>query len=412
MAGLRSLSRCFICVVLVLRVGTVEAGAGEIVNNAPAQPIRRVVLEELWRVGADDALVLGAPVGVVLDSLGRIVVCDHQLASLLVLDTVAGTAEVLARSGQGPGELGYPVAVANWADGGFGVAEFFPGRIVRISAGGAPAGTIDIDPTPDQEGGFTLLTDLCTGGGQVVVTGFYQTPRADGLLRNDFLAAIDDEGLLRIRYLDRHTVLAPEAPVVRERDYLGRLHLTHAVAPDGRVLVASDPERYRLDVFRPDGSQDRSIVRRFATRPRSAKEIRMIEALFEAWNSGRPDPPVVEVDRDAPAVEDIQVDAHGRIWVRHADSGRSEESEVFLVLDRFDPAGHWEREVAFVCPGDRDLDGLVILDDRRVLVMRHDRLSRLIRFAAIAGRSPTFGLAGENRPLELICYEVPGGLMD
>ena len=176
--------------------------------------------------------------------------------------------------------------------------------------------------------------------------------------------------------------------------------------------MAPDPARYRIEVYDPNGSRKLNIERNFLPRARTQREKRMVEALFEAWNSSRPEPPMVEIDKFAPAVEDLQVDARGRIWVRNADSGHLDDPDEFLKLDQFTAAGRWVREVTFVCPGDPDLDGMVMLDNERVLVIRQERLSRLIRFSAIAGRAPTFGIEGEDRPVEVICYRVPGGLPD
>ena len=193
------------------------AYAKTVANPIPAEPPVRVVLQEIWRSGGDDGVVLGAPVGVTTDDEGNVILCDHQLASLFAVGPGADKIGVLARSGEGPGELGMPVALDRLPDGGYGVAEFFPGRITRITANGEPGGSVLVDPTPDREGGFTLLTSLAVGGENVVVSGFNQAPRNEGIVRSDFLASIDRNGVLDTWYIELSTSMDPNARTVRER---------------------------------------------------------------------------------------------------------------------------------------------------------------------------------------------------
>ena len=65
------------------------------------------------------------------------------------------------------------------------------------------------------------------------------------------------------------------------------------------------------------------------------------------------------------------------LTVGHARSGRDLPDGVFTSYDVFDASGLWLHELHVRCEADPDHDGLIHLDDGRVLLVRGLQLARL-----------------------------------
>ncbi|MDD5718811.1 MAG: hypothetical protein PHQ53_03895 [Candidatus Krumholzibacteria bacterium] len=78
-----------------------------------------------------------------------------------------------------------------------------------------------------------------------------------------------------------------------------------------------------------------------------------------------------------PAIGELIVAGDGRLLVAHAASGRDLPDGVLTRYDVFDADGRWSHELLVRCQADRDHDGLIWLDDGRVLLVRGLQLARL-----------------------------------
>jgi hypothetical protein len=381
-------------------------GETHVVNTTPALPPVTLELEELWRAGGDDeGVMIGLPVEAIADDDGRVYLADQQLCQVFVFGPDGRLERTLGKQGEGPGEVSGPVDVVLLPDGTVGLAELFPGKLVKVTHDGIPAGTITIDVSGGTGGGFTIQTMAECAGQHLIVAGSRSVPRERVLERVHFLAAVDADGRQTVRYLEQTSAIQRPHSVVHENDFLPCFPLANALDADGRVYAPRERDRYEIAVFHADGSIDRVIERPdFATWPRDARDRRRILALFRAWASPNPETwPEFDLEKTERAITALNVDGRGRLWVQHSRSNRELPAGTFLNLDLYDRAGHWQREVRLVCEGNPVSDGLRFLGDGRVLLIKGFVVARLSCLGAGAG---TLG-EDDTETIEIVCYRIP-----
>ncbi|MDD5720383.1 MAG: hypothetical protein PHQ53_11910 [Candidatus Krumholzibacteria bacterium] len=372
----------------------------------PEQPPLTLHLEELWRDGgANDDFMIGLPVEAVADTDGRVYLADQQLCRVFVFERDGQLAGTLSREGEGPGEVRGPVDVVLLPDGTVGVAEFFPGRLVKLTRDDLPAGEVVIDVGRGKTGGFTIQTMAESAGEHLLVAGSRSVPKERVLERTHFLAMIDQQGRELVRFTEQIAEIQRPHSVVHEDDFLPCFPLASTLGPDGRVYAPRARDRYEVAVYRPDGALERVIERpEFITWRRDQRDHRRILALFQAWASPNPETwPEFDLEKTERAISALHIDDRGRLWVQHSRSNRNQPDGVFLTLDLYAPDGRWLREVSLVCEGNSISDGLRFLRDGRVLLIKGFVVARL---ACLGGSSATFG-EDDAATVEIVCYRLP-----
>ena len=93
--------------------------------------------------------------------------------------------------------------------------------------------------------------------------------------------------------------------------------------------------------------------------------------------------------------------------VAHSRSGLDLPEGVFSRYDVFDPDGRWRHELHVRCEANGDHDGLIFLDDGRVLLVKGLQLARL----TASGNGGTVGEEEDGATaIEVICCRlVPAG---
>jgi hypothetical protein len=377
-------------------------------NTEPALPPVTLELEELWRAGGDgnaDGLIFGIPVEALADDEGRVYLADQQLCQVFVFGPDGTLEGTLSREGEGPGEVQGPVDLVRLPDGTFGLAEFFPGKITKVTADDLPAGIIEVDVAPGETGGFTMQTMAEARGEHLLMAGSRSVPKEKVLERIHFLAAIDQDGVQTVRYMEQVSHIQRPHSVVHEDDFLPPFPLASALGPDGRVYTPLDREKYQVVVFRPDGTVDHVIERPdFKPWKRDKRDMRRITALFESWAGANPETwPEFDLHKTERTVNALHMDGRGRLWVQHSRSNRDLPDGTFLSLDLYDEGGHWQREVQLVCEGNPVSDGLRFLGDGRVLLIKGFVVSRL---ACLGSGNPNLG-DDDTETLEIVCYRLP-----
>ena len=399
---------------LVLLAGPLQAGdvvtregRTHVLNEQPALPPVTLELEELWRAGGDatGGLVFGIPVEAVADADGRVYLADQQLCQVFVFEPDGTLAGTLSREGEGPGEVRIPVDLVRLPDGTFGLAEFFPGRITKVTADDVPAGQIDVDVAPGETGGFTIQTMVEANGEHLLVAGSRSVPKDKILERIHFLAAIGPDGVQKVRYMEQRSEIERPHSVVHENDFLPPFPLASALGPDGRVYTPFDREQYQVAVFNPDGTVDRVIERPgFKPWQRDDRDMRRVLALFESWAGANPETwPEFDLKKTERTINTLHIDGQGRLWVQHSRSNRDLPNGTFLSLDLYDDNGHWQREVSLVCEGNPVSDGIRFLGDGRVLLIKGFVVARL---ACLGSGNATLG-DDDTETLEIVCYRMP-----
>ncbi|MGD8495383.1 MAG: hypothetical protein PVF05_04275 [Gemmatimonadales bacterium] len=277
---------------------------------------------ELWRAGGlNEGEELSFPLGAAASRSGRLAIADFELSELAVVDADGSWQERWATPGEGPGELGFPVA-ANWVTGDTAVAVFdignakvlfldsagptHPDRRLPIEmtipvfasgsldwAGVDPTGRALIEPSPEPQ-------SLSGDPGAVRTRSVLLRSKGDGVSFDTIASG------------STPTVGGP--PPYQYARAPGWPELVEALGPGGLVAVGGDTDRYRVRVL--DGSGATRVVCRDAPGlPMTERETRRpddarAEPEFEAAVAAAPRP-------DAPApMGRLLISADGRLWVQ------------------------------------------------------------------------------------------------
>jgi hypothetical protein len=364
-----------------------------------------IELEECWRFGgAGCETLIGTVTEADVDRDGNVYLLDTQLAHVLVISPTGELLRTIGRPGEGPGESQNPRDVIILPDGTVGLLELFPAKLIRLSPDGEPRGTLIIGGADATEGGFTSAGRIMHRGGNFVVTGQRITQIEGGQHRDMYLAGLSEDGALLHRYSESVMTLDFNDLVFVERDLNPGCHLANAVGPAGRVYVTVAWDRYAVEVFAPGGDRLHTIERDFENRPRNEDELRRVNALYDANAANIPFPTRREVEPSPSVIANLAVDPSGRLWIQHSRSADDRAPGVMQTYDVFAPDGDFLRQVSLVCEGDPIDDGLVFLDDGRVLLIKGFAEAAMAR--TDLGNVP-LGEEQEADPMEFVCYESP-----
>ncbi len=347
-------------------------------SDAAAGPPVVVTLEEMWRVGGDsDEHIFGLMIDARSDRDGNVYLLDHQLSRATVVSPDGEYVAELGGEGDGPGECRMPQTLTLFDDGTVGLGQRFPGRFVRVTRDGDPAPSIDLGGPDAAVEGFLMLTSARNRGGTLLVASLHGMPGENGQTRNSHLLRLATDGSTLTEYAAHGTFLDFQEAHFVEREMVAPFMEAHTVGPDGRVYFTPERDAYRIDVLDPDGSPVHSISRTFENPRRDQQTIDRIDALFAEQDRALPFRITWEVESHDPAVSELIVTADNRLLVGHAASGRDLPDGVFTSYDVFDAQGHWLHEMHVRCEADPDHDGLIFLNDGRVLLVRGLQLARL-----------------------------------
>lgn len=392
-------------ILISLTGATIQAAPTTHDATEPALPPVTIELEELWRAGGEEGLMIGLPVEAVSDAAGRVYLADQQLCKVDVFGPDGRLEGTLSREGEGPGEVRGPVDVVTLPDGTIGIAEIFPGKLVKVTRDDQPAGQITIDVSGGQSGGFTIQTMADAVGDHLLVAGSRSVPKERVLERTHFLAMVDGEGRETARFVEQVSHIQRPHSVVHENDFLPCFPLSSTLGPDGRVYAPRERDEYAVQVFQPDGTLQ-YVIRRpgFETWRRDQRDHHRVLTLFQTWAGQNPETwPEFDLKDTERAIQSLHTDGQGRLWVQHSRSNRHQPDGVFLTLDLYSPEGAWQREVSLRCEGDPICDGIRFLGDGRVLLIKGFVVARL---ACLGGAGASFG-EDDADTVEIICYKLP-----
>lgn len=158
-----------------LAVGTVPQLA-EALAVAPlpgsASAQQQLEITELWTSEGVDGLLLASVDGVAETPHGMIWVSDPRIETVWTIDPRAGTAAVVARSGEGPGEVEGPDRIAALPDGN--MAIFDMGKVEIVTPEGIPVRRVRLPIELSWPRGFAVLPS----GGFAVSGGIYSIDAA------------------------------------------------------------------------------------------------------------------------------------------------------------------------------------------------------------------------------------------
>jgi sugar lactone lactonase YvrE len=385
---------------------TLVDGVAHIKNSdTPRDGVETMVLSETWRIGGeDDEIFFGAVTSAAVDDEGNVYLLDMQLSQVQVYSPDGKYLKTLSREGEGPGEVRRPRYLLFMPDGTIGLVQVFPGKIVKIDLEGNPAGMVTPFGNDPTVGGFNNLDKVSFRGGNLVFCGTRMTRLDDGPQRTQYLGSFTEDGTEKVRYLEISTRPDFSQPKFNEKEEYFVNRGRWAVGPDGRVYTAPIRDSYAIHVFRPDGTLDRVIEREMQPWKRTqAEKDRVGEGLVVVINGRRMD---IEkkIEDYEPDIARLQVTDDGFLWVLSSRSTREQPEGIFQTYDVFDSEGHFVKQVAVACEGNGQDDGLMMLGDDRVIVIKG--MIAALRSMFSRGTEETSDADEQIEPLEVVCYRV------
>jgi hypothetical protein len=373
-------------------------------NDWPEDPPKVVELEELWRVGGDeDEHVYGLMIDARCDEAGHVYLLDHQLSHVLVVSPQGEYIGELGGEGDGPGECRQPQTLTMMPDGTVGLGQRFPGRFIKVDRDGTPAGQVELGGENAAQTGFTMLVSGRNRGGTFLAGSLHQVPGENGQTRDTFLHGLAPDGEKLTQFAVHSTTLDFAKAHFVERDMVAPFIAAHNVGPDGRVYLTPDRNKYRVKVLTGDGEALHIITRKFDPPQRDKQALDRMNALFEEQDRALPFRITWEVEPLDQVVDELIVTADNRLLVHHSRSGMNLPQGIFASYDVFDKQGRWLHELHVKTEADPDHDGLIFLDDGRVLLVRGLQLARL----TASGNGGSVGEEDDGAmEIEIICCRL------
>jgi hypothetical protein len=372
-------------------------------GDTPAAGREELVLQELWRVDADDQeVLLGVIRDVMQDADGRVYLLDSQLSQIHVFSAAGDYLESLSREGEGPGECRQPVGMFFVSAEEIGIVQSFPGKIIKIDAENTPRGTIEIGGNDPAAGGFRFMRNVRHRGETFAYFGGEMKMGEDGFKFVSVLITIGADGAERGRLLEHVSGDPVETRRWIEAEEYFIDEWRWDIGPGGNVYAAPIRDRYAIEVFAPGGAKIRTIERAYEPRKRTRGEKAAIE-VPEIYINGEILQIKGTIDDYDPCISRLHVNDAGELWVTHAGSTREQPEDILQAYDVFDPAGIYVRQVAIACPGDPETDRLFDIGGGRFVLIR----GYVDDFDLNIGEGSDSGDVAdleETIPLEVICY--------
>jgi hypothetical protein len=367
-----------------------------------------MALEEIWRVGGEkDEHVFGLMIDARCDDQGNVFLLDQQLSRVTMVSPTGAYLAELGGEGDGPGECRMPQTLTMMPDGTVGLGQRFPGKFIKVTKENVPAGSVAIGGDEAAQTGFTMLVSGRNRGGTLLAGTLHQVPGDNGQTRNSHLLRLSPTGEILTEYAAHATVLDFTRPHFSEREIVAPFIAAATVGPDGRVYLAPTWDQYWIEIHDPEGTHVLTVTRDFENPARDQQTLDRINALFEEQDRALPFRITWEVEPCDQTVGELIVTREGNLLVAHSRSGRDLPPGVFTRYDVFDSQGRWRHELHIRCDADRDHDGLIFLDDGRVLLVKGLQLARL----TASGNGGTVGEETDGAAaIEVICCRlVPVG---
>jgi len=383
------------------------------INNPAVAPhgVDRMQLQEQWRIGGDDDDVFfGLITHVETDESGNIYLLDRQQSQVFVFSPDGEFLRTLSREGDGPGEIRGPQGLALLADGTVALVQNSPGKIVRVTREGAPAG--DIRPGDDDPAfrGFSILHEAKSRGGVFLVGGVSAFSEADPMVqsRTDFISSFDLEGNEIHRFYHHEHTFNFHEFVFNEFEVIPWFLRRSDLDARGNLYAAAERDEYAISVYSPTGTLLRVIHRDYDHVMRTKAQRDELIELFSMELRELPFPFEVQVGESAPDIcwiqNGLRVAPDGTLWILSSQGIVDQSPGIMQTYDVFDPEGHFNHQVQVDCPGDAQRDYLFFVGNDRVLLVT----GFIDGVKSVLGGGSNPDTDEEARPMEVICYTITG----
>jgi len=402
----RSLGILLVAVIhlTVLLVATALAEPPRTDNGAePSGGLVTAEMTEAWRAGGeDDDIFFGSVASIRTDSEGNILLLDGQLSEVHVYSPDGEFLRTVCREGDGPGEVRRPNDMFVTADGTVCVLQDFPGRLVKVTPDGLPAGETTYSRGDGGPAPMAVLNRGFALPEGILLVGIRMTFDSGTNNQTFFLSLCTEDGVEQIPLVEKANLIDYSEFVMTEAG-LDFVWSRVAVGPDGTVFTAPGRNSYEIQVFDTAGQPVRTFSREYKQGQRNKEEVKAARQVLEAIGAYYPRPPVKYVTEDtSPAIAGMWATDDGRLWVQTGDAHISAPEGSWVVLDVFSPEGIFEKQVALPGSYQARQDGLFMQPDGRIIVVV-GALDAFLNQQAVSSDQED---GAEETPLEIICYDL------
>ena len=385
-------------------VATID-GVKHVKNPAKAmESAMTVTLDENWRLGGDDedGEIFGVISRVLSDSEGNVYILDSQLSEVKIYDADGNFLNTIGREGEGPGEFRNPSDMFFTPDGSVAVMQMMPGRIIKLTTEGDPAGELPL-PKDETSGQAPFLLGGNSGGANTILAGWTQTFDAGKYEMVRFLASINGSGEEVARYHAETRALDFAQVVFDEEiwDTFDRRWATNSAGTHVYACVEHFP--YKINVWNADGSLAHIIEREYKRHSRSKEDMERVEAIYEGFTRrvpGNSEYKIYDTNKD---IQAIYPRNDGSLWVLTSRGMHERPDGSIGTFDVFNRDGHFVREVTLMGEGDPNQDSFLFVDNRLYV------LTGFLEAAMAAQGGGGDGEEAEDleaEPMGIICYNL------
>ena len=388
----------------------VREGVRHVMNPAKAmEEPTTVKLQELWRLGGeseDENEFFGLIGRITADSKGNVYLLDSQLSEVKIYSAEGKFVKTIGREGEGPGEFRRPGDMFLLPDGNVGVMQTVPGKIVKLSGDGTPAGDF---PLPEPEGGgFQVLRGGQLAGQNLALQRMIQVIDQSGgqPTKADLVFTIDlvsKDGKLLSTMESKTSTLNFASSIITEETF-DTFENRWTVGDDGKIYACPSRDNYLIKVWTPDGKLERVITREYAHYTRSADEKEYTRKIWSGFLKRVPNPDLRISDNDKD-ISNVHVRDDGSIWVLSAHGARKQPAGSLGMFDVLDSEGRFVRQVTLMGQGDPQEDAY-FFDKDRIYVVTGFLNAALAAQGGGEAEGEASAEAEDVAPMEVICYRI------
>ena len=365
----------------------------------PADGATSLALGQRWQVGGmdDDDLIFGVITQITSDDQGTIYVLDAQLHEVMIFSPEGEYIRSIGREGEGPGEFRRPADMFLTPDGSVAVMQRMPGKIVKLTKDGAPAGNY---PTPESDGMRMFFNGRLAGDALVLSTATMKR-NDEGMDFVSSLVRIESSGEMTARYTERSDSRSFSTMEADEKTF-GRNGLIWTTDADGRVYTSEDFDAYTISVWAPDGTLERVIERDYTHRMRSKEEIeRATPRVRIRGGGGRGGEMKFNMSKWDRDIQRMYPQQDGTLWVLSSHGAFDAGNGTIGTFDIYDGEGRFVKQLTLQGNGTFADDGFHFVGDRLFVV-------KGFRTAAEAmmggGEDEDADAEAFPEPMSVICY--------
>lgn len=368
MMNVRTIPAAFALALATVATAAIAAPLIENPERAPRQT--EVLMREVWRVGAgDDDPVMGPIHRAVTDPAGNVYLLDSQKQEVLKFAVDGRFLGLVARNGQGPGEIDRVYGMEIIDGKRLGLLRGFPPEVIMVGLDGTPLPSLKPGaPAIGGDGTFAMLSSLAFRDGFLVATG--QVSRYDGQAQfhTHYVASLAQDGAIRHCYGTHERELDFSRAITVDELAEWSPWQRWALGSGGEVYFVPDRDRWLIEVRDPDGNLLRTIARPGKPHRRNAAEKEAAKDNYSFSSQAKLPPISYRIADTDPAIGGLGY--NGREL--HVYTGRGgPEVPGTRTFDVLDPEGRLLETRTVRVPGCGPDDGLLLLSDGRALCVKN-----------------------------------------